>query len=64
MQVKKYFIPKIIITVLCLFNLNAHAQLSGLVITGTPDSPSGATWTYNATIGSVVYDLKGLIYKP
>ena len=64
MQVKKHFIKTITLAILCLFNLKTNAQLSGLVISGTPDSPSGATWTYNATIGSVVYDLKGLIYKP
>ena len=64
MNSKKHIITKIVFAILCLISLSANAQLAGLVITGTPDSPSGATWTYNATIGTVVYDLKGLLYKP
>ncbi|MDX2172201.1 MAG: T9SS type A sorting domain-containing protein [Bacteroidota bacterium] len=43
---------------------SAFSQLAGLTITGTPTSTNGATWTYQATVGSVTYDLKGILYAP
>lgn len=50
---------------ICIFiSFKANAQLPGFVLTGNPESTSGATWTYSATINSVFYNLKGLLYKP
>ena len=57
-------IQQIVLSLCICLTLNTYAQLPGLVITGVADSPLGATWTYSATIDSVVYNLKGLLYKP
>ena len=42
----------------------AARTLQHLLITGTPESPAGATWTYRDTVDGVVYDLSGLLLKP
>lgn len=64
MKNMKNKIQQIILPLCICLTLNTYAQLPGLVITGVADSPTGATWTYSATIGTVVYDLAGLLYKP
>jgi dienelactone hydrolase len=33
-------------------------------LSGDPESPSGATWTYRATTDGVTYDLRGILLKP
>lgn len=33
-------------------------------LAGDPESPSGATWTYRATTDGVVYDMRGILFKP
>ena len=33
-------------------------------ITGNPASAAGATWTYQAVISGVTYDLQGILFKP
>ena len=33
-------------------------------ITGNPAGASGATWTYQAVISGVTYDLQGILFKP
>ncbi|GLC25860.1 alpha/beta hydrolase family protein [Roseisolibacter agri] len=40
------------------------APAAGLVLQGDPESAAGATWTYRATVDGVVYDLKGVLFKP
>ncbi len=42
----------------------AHAQLPGLTITGNPQAPTGATWTFQDTVNSVWYDLQGILFEP
>ena len=34
------------------------------VVTGNPESTTGATWTFKATVDGVAYDLTGVLYKP
>jgi dienelactone hydrolase len=34
------------------------------LITGNPESTSGATWTFRGTVDGVVYDLAGVLVKP
>ena len=34
------------------------------VVTGNPESPSGASWTYKGTVDGTTYDLSGVLYKP
>jgi len=53
-------------TIFCLllFTISGYAQLPGLIITGNPESPGGATWTYQDTINTVIYDLQGILFKP
>lgn len=50
--------------VFTLIFFDARAQLTGFALTGNPESTNGATWTYSATVNSIVYNLKGLLYKP
>jgi hypothetical protein len=38
--------------------------LAGFQLDGTPDSASGAAWTYAATVNGVRYDLRGILLKP
>lgn len=38
--------------------------LAHLVISGSPESTTGATWTYRDTVDGVVYDLSGVLLKP
>ena len=38
--------------------------LAGFQLDGTPDSASGAAWTYAATVSGVRYDLRGILLKP
>jgi len=33
-------------------------------ISGNPESTTGATWTFKATVDGVAYDLTGVLYKP
>ena len=46
------------------FQLGSDIGMPGFVVTGDPTAPSGATWSYSATIGGVSYDLNGRLYKP
>jgi len=46
------------------YTIIVNAQLTGLTITGNPESTLGATWTYQNTVNGVVYDLQGRLYKP
>jgi dienelactone hydrolase len=34
------------------------------LISGNPESSTGATWTFKGTVGGVDYDLSGVLYKP
>ena len=54
----------IIFFYLLIFTMVGQAQLPGLTITGNPESSGGATWTYQATINTVIYDLQGILFKP
>ena len=38
--------------------------LPGFELVGDPASSAGATWTYRATTDGVVYDLRGILFKP
>jgi dienelactone hydrolase len=38
--------------------------LAGFRIQGDPESALGATWTYQATVDGIVYDLQGILRKP
>jgi dienelactone hydrolase len=42
----------------------AAAQLPGLVVTGNPESDSGARWTYRDTVNDTLFDLAGVLFKP
>jgi dienelactone hydrolase len=33
-------------------------------VSGNPESPGGATWTFRGTVGGVTYDLAGILLKP
>ena len=57
---KKY----ILIFCLTCFYTQVKSQLSGFILTGDPASVDGATWTYNATDGGILYNLKGVLFKP
>lgn len=37
---------------------------TGFVVSGSPESSSGATWSFRGTVNGVVYDLTGVLYKP
>ena len=39
-------------------------QTQGFVISGNPESASGATWTFRDTLDGVAYDLTGSLLKP
>lgn len=45
-------------------SISAKAQLPGFTMTGNPESTNGATWTYQQTINGIVYDLRGILFKP
>jgi len=34
------------------------------VVSGNPESPGGATWTFRGTVDGVMYDLSGVLLKP
>lgn len=38
--------------------------LAHFAVSGSPESPTGATWTYRDTVNGVVYDLAGVLLKP
>lgn len=38
--------------------------LAHLVVSGNPESTTGATWVYRDTVDGVVYDLSGVLLKP
>jgi dienelactone hydrolase len=38
--------------------------LAHLAVSGAPESPTGATWTYRDTVDGIVYDLAGVLLKP
>ena len=38
--------------------------LAHLVVSGSPESATGATWTYRDTVDGVIYDLTGVLLKP
>jgi dienelactone hydrolase len=54
----------ILLSSIILFQYYAVAQLPGFVLTGNPQSANGATWTYQDTINSIVYDLEGILFVP
>jgi len=37
---------------------------TGFVITGNPETATGATWTFRGTVDNVAYDLTGVLLKP
>lgn len=37
---------------------------TSFVVTGNPESPAGATWTFRATVDGTTYDLSGVLLKP
>jgi hypothetical protein len=37
---------------------------TGFVITGNPESASGATWTFHGTVNGETYDPTGTLLKP
>ena len=43
---------------------NTYGQLTGLTLTGSAESTSGAKWTYKDTIDGITYDLQGVLFKP
>ena len=47
-----------------LFTVSGYAQLPGLIITGNPETTNGATWTYQDTVSTIIYDLEGILFKP
>lgn len=55
---------RLFVLFLLFISSTVKAQLPGLTITGDPQSILGATWTYQQTIDGVVYDLRGILYKP
>jgi dienelactone hydrolase len=36
----------------------------GFVVSGDPESPRGATWTFRGTVDGTWYDLAGVLFKP
>jgi dienelactone hydrolase len=50
----------------CLLSTTSYSQvpLKGLLLSGDPASCNGATWTYKDTVDGVVYDLRGILFKP
>ncbi|HOZ89922.1 MAG TPA: T9SS type A sorting domain-containing protein [Bacteroidia bacterium] len=56
---------KRLLLILGLFiSSSGMAQLTGLTLTGNPESLNGATWTYQQTINGTSYDLTGILFKP
>jgi len=43
---------------------DSQRLLAHLAISGRPEGPTGATWTYRDTVAGVVYDLTGVLLKP
>lgn len=43
---------------------NGDAADTGFVVSGNPESATGATWTYKGSVDGVTYDLSGVLYKP
>lgn len=43
---------------------DSERVLAHLVVSGSPESSTGATWTYRDTVDGVVYDLSGVLFKP
>ena len=44
--------------------VNTPNPAAGFTLTGDPVSPNGATWTYQAQVSGVSYDLQGILFKP
>jgi dienelactone hydrolase len=40
------------------------APAASFVLQGDPESAQGATWTYQGSLGGVVFDLQGILVKP
>lgn len=40
------------------------ADTTTFVVSGNPESPAGATWTFRATVDGTKYDLTGVLLKP
>jgi dienelactone hydrolase len=40
------------------------SAMTGFRVQGDPESAAGATWTYQATVDGIVYDLQGILRKP
>lgn len=46
------------------FTLGTSMSLPGFSLQRDPSHPDGSVWTYQATVGGVAYDLKGMLFKP
>lgn len=57
-------LPGLLFAFTFMATINVFGQLPGLIIKGDPQSTTGATWTYKATLNGVVYDLSGILIKP
>ena len=44
--------------------LTTSPSTGGFIITGNPESASGATWTFKDSVDGTKYDLAGVLYKP
>jgi dienelactone hydrolase len=51
-------------TIASILFARAFAQLPGFTLTGNPQSATGASWTYQDSVNGVLYDLKGILFKP
>jgi dienelactone hydrolase len=60
MYQKKIFLLAIIVSCVNVSN----AQLAGFTLTGNPQSPTGASWTFQDTVNNVWYDLQGILFEP
>lgn len=43
---------------------SAGDPLAGFTLTGDPTSANGATWSYQAVVSGVAFDLQGILFKP
>ena len=55
---------KKIIFILLLLPLQSISQLNGFTLVGNPQSPNGATWTYQDSVNGIWYDLEGILFIP
>lgn len=60
----KIFMLRLFLILALFISINTDAQLAGFTLTGNPESTNGATWTYQQTNNGIIYDLKGILFKP